>query len=393
MHRYFIIAAVFFLAGSLCVSPAAVFAQSKAEQSKILQLRKQTRQEILDKNRRILNEEKEKLSSINRKEQELARQLKSAEANLWDVEESIRSIAYRRERVDDSIAILEADIANAKTDFAEKQRLLGVRLRNLYKNRDINYLSALLESENFSDFISRMDFFKRMIQADLALIDDIRNKRIALEQEEARMAELKRTLAADEAEYRKKQMSMQKIRSERNSILQEVEQQRGEVAQSVYELETLTREMEVQLENIIRQEQELNYGKPAVRGEGHFVWPVTGIITSDYGYRIHPIYGRRIFHSGLDIGAPYGIPIRASASGSVIYSGWYSGYGNTVILDHGDGYSTLYAHCSVLYVAKGQRVSQGHAIASVGSTGNSTGPHLHFEIRYRGSPIDPRSRL
>jgi murein DD-endopeptidase MepM/ murein hydrolase activator NlpD len=108
---------------------------------------------------------------------------------------------------------------------------------------------------------------------------------------------------------------------------------------------------------------------------------------------MHPIRGRVIFHSGIDIGAMYGTAIYATASGKVIYSGWYGGYGNAVVIDHGGGYSSLYGHCSTLYVSNGQTVRQGATIASVGSTGMSTGPHLHFEVRQRGIPIDPRSKI
>jgi len=98
-------------------------------------------------------------------------------------------------------------------------------------------------------------------------------------------------------------------------------------------------------------------------------------------------------HSGIDLGAGYGNTIAAASAGSVIYAGWYSGYGNTVVLDHGGGYSTLYAHCSSIYVRRGQNVDRGQSIAAVGSTGNSTGPHLHFEVRYQGNAVNPLSKL
>ena len=124
-------------------------------------------------------------------------------------------------------------------------------------------------------------------------------------------------------------------------------------------------------------------------GTGRYLTPAQGPITSPFGYRIHPIFGTMRFHTGVDIGAYYGSPVLASDSGVVIDSGWLGGYGNCIIVDHGGGYSTLYAHCSELYVSYGQSVSKGQQIAAVGSTGNSTGPHLHFEVRINGEPVDP----
>ena len=123
------------------------------------------------------------------------------------------------------------------------------------------------------------------------------------------------------------------------------------------------------------------------------VYPCAGEITSSFGWRTHPILGYQRFHSGVDFGADYGTTIHAADSGTVIFSGWYGGYGNAVILDHGNGISSLYGHTSELYVSEGQTVQRGQSIAAVGSTGLSTGPHLHFEVRQDGDPVDPMAYL
>lgn len=119
------------------------------------------------------------------------------------------------------------------------------------------------------------------------------------------------------------------------------------------------------------------------------IWPLSGPITSEYGWRTHPIYGTQKFHSGLDIGGEYGLPIQAAAAGTVIYADWMSGYGNTVMIDHGGGVVTLYGHNESLNVQVGQLVGQGQIIAMCGSTGNSTGPHCHFEVEVNGDVVDP----
>jgi murein DD-endopeptidase MepM/ murein hydrolase activator NlpD len=130
-----------------------------------------------------------------------------------------------------------------------------------------------------------------------------------------------------------------------------------------------------------------------VFGTGQLLYPNDGAITSGFGWRRHPILGYSRFHAGIDFGASYGSTIRAADSGTVIFAGWYGGYGYTVVINHGGSIATLYGHTSKLYVREGQTVQQGEAIAAVGSTGLSTGPHLHFEVRKNGEPVDPASYL
>ncbi|MCX6372704.1 MAG: M23 family metallopeptidase [Actinobacteria bacterium] len=123
------------------------------------------------------------------------------------------------------------------------------------------------------------------------------------------------------------------------------------------------------------------------------MWPVNASVGSPFGWRIHPILGYRKFHTGIDLGVAYGTPIHAADSGTVIYATWMGGYGNVIIIDHGRGISTLYAHQSSLAVGTGTRVVRGQVIGYVGSTGFSTGPHLHFEVRVNGNPVDPMGYL
>ena len=130
-----------------------------------------------------------------------------------------------------------------------------------------------------------------------------------------------------------------------------------------------------------------------VQGSGQLGWPVSGEITSPYGYRTHPIWGTTIYHSGIDIGVDEGTPVHAADGGTVAWSGWMGGYGYAVVIDHGNGMSTLYGHNSELAVSEGQDVGKGQVIAYAGSTGNSTGPHVHFEVRISGDPVDPMGYL
>ena len=167
--------------------------------------------------------------------------------------------------------------------------------------------------------------------------------------------------------------------------------------QAIYDRDTSERAYEElmaaseEVANMIRRSNMSYSGAPA--GSGGMIWPLSGPVTSEFGWRTHPIFGTARFHSGLDIGGDYGLPIYAAASGTVIHAGWISGYGNTVIIDHGGGVTTLYGHNDSLNVGVGQTVSQGQVIAMCGSTGNSTGPHCHFEVRENGEPVSPYGYL
>ena len=130
-----------------------------------------------------------------------------------------------------------------------------------------------------------------------------------------------------------------------------------------------------------------------VQGSGTFIWPCNGPITSPFGYRTHPIFGTTIYHAGMDIGVDYGTPIHAADGGTVILAGWCGGYGNAVIIDHGNGLQTLYGHNTPAAVSEGQAVSQEEATSYAGSTGYSTGPHCHFEVRENGEAVDPMGYL
>ena len=157
------------------------------------------------------------------------------------------------------------------------------------------------------------------------------------------------------------------------------------------EYERRVRELEassLEIEKFVRSR-----GRTSAVSTGKFAWPMIGRITSPFGYRRNPLWGGVSLHTGVDIAAPYGKPISCADSGEVIYSGWWDGYGKAVVIDHGKGYTTVYGHMSRIYAQVGQMVTKGESIGLVGSTGFSTGPHLHFEIRVNGRPVDPMPYL
>ena len=395
-----------FLISLVFVMPAES-AQTKKEakeaKAKILRLKQQEQRQKVQKSRGKLDAEKSKLDEFNARESELASKVKKTEESLWKTENEIRYTIFEQDKLSADIQETKNQIEQLKIDIADSRKKLSGRLKEVNKRQMSDYWAVLFKSDNFYDFVTRLDFIKKITQNDVKEIKKLKEQRLRLEHQEEELISLRNELIEAEKRYREQQMREMQLRAEQKSVLDQVSAQKAVQSKLVYDLEFLTRGENAELEELIRQEQALYAdqtrkikpaGKPQkVVSSSSFIWPVRGVITSPFGYRMHPIRGRYIFHSGIDIGVASGTPIKCSANGTVIMSTWYGGYGNCIIVDHGGGWSTLYGHCSALYVSKGKTVLQGTVIGAVGSTGMSTGPHLHFEVRYNGSPVDPRSRL
>ena len=192
----------------------------------------------------------------------------------------------------------------------------------------------------------------------------------------------------DRAALGEKKAALDKVRAERAQLLYKAEEEKRSSESEYQRMLAVSENIKAMI-----QSMEAASSMPAGGGSGAFRWPCSGPITSYYGWRTHPIFQTKRYHSGIDIAVDTGTPIRAAASGTVIYSGWMGGYGYCVMISHGGGLVSLYGHNSSLAVGEGQRVSQGQVIAYAGSTGYSTGPHCHFEVRVHGEVTDPLNYL
>ena len=356
-------AVAIFLAWLVCIAPAS-FALADDAETQELEAQLEDLQRQAEEQQARTEQLDARIGTISEQLRELSEEVKEAEAEYNQI---AGELAATEKRIEENAELLEA----TEKELASKTAQLRGRIRNIY----------------ISDFLTRMDLFKRVINSDYELVKRVHEaKRIV----EATRAELERQRAyevrlAREAE--EKHLELLEKRQDKNALLAKVETDR-EVSQQAYE-ELIAASAEV--ERLIRASQ-YRYQYPG-GGTGAMIWPIMGEITSEYGWRTHPIYGDSRYHSGMDIAGDYGDPIVAAAAGTVIYSGWISGYGYAVIIDHGGGISTLYGHNEALAVGEGQTVSQGQVIAYCGSTGNSTGPHCHFEVREGGEPVDPMGYL
>ena len=288
------------------------------------------------------------------------------------------------------ISANEKKLAEIKKEHSARQKIFQKRVRDIYINGQISYIDVLFGAKDFSDFLTRMDLLRRILMQDADLVTSLLEfqtqvQEIGQQLESEKKVQENLTLQAERAKNIKleKVAAQQEIISRMQTDLEVFNQQYDEKMAAAKEIQNLIEEYQR------RQEASQSF----VSGSGSMIFPVAGTITDTFGWRTHPIFNRQIFHNGIDIGAEYGEPIHAAQSGTVISAGWIDGYGNTVMINHGGGVVSLYGHNQSLAVSAGQSVSQGQVIAYCGSTGNSTGPHCHFEVLVNDEPVDPQNYL
>ena len=343
-----------------------------------------------------------------------------------DYEEKQATLDQTLARIDENQSKYKA----AERDYKKKQGVLSTRIRDIYINGQISYLDVLFGAKDFNDLFTRMDLLKRVVMQDYDLVQQVLDYQAQLkvigeqleadrqvQDELARKAEYAK--AVKDSKVARQQELIDKMRNDKAiydrqydemmaasaRVTELIEQSKFRAAAEAAARERAAAEARAREEARLAQQQS-NVTTPAsieYDGEtetysppssgGAMSWPISGPITSEFGWRTHPIFGSQRFHSGLDIGGDYGLPIHAALGGVVIESGWIGGYGNTIMIDHGGGIVTLYGHNESLAVGVGQTVSQGQVVAYCGSTGNSTGPHCHFEVRLNGEPVSPWNYL
>ncbi len=286
-----------------------------------------------------------------------------------------------QKRIDENTAKLDAK----KAELAERIRIYKKRLRDIYINGQINYLDVLLGAKDFSDFSSRMYLLQKIIRSDLSMLEQIKKDAEEISQRQDELNAELRDIKITQNELEIKKAKVEELRKQRAGILYEAEEEKQSSEAEYERLLVISENIAAMLRNM---ENSGNLNQGPVAGGG-FMWPCSGPITSPFGWRIHPVFGTSKFHSGIDIGVDYGTPILATNAGTVVYSGWLGGYGYCVMVDHGGGIVSLYGHNQSLAVSEGQYVNRGALLSYAGSTGYSTGPHLHFEIRVHGEVVDP----
>ncbi|MBE0446748.1 MAG: peptidoglycan DD-metalloendopeptidase family protein [Actinobacteria bacterium] len=368
-----------------------------------------------------LDQTRQKIKEVRTQEANLVAEIESVDGRTIVVQKEIDSldkelkkISLQRGVTEQQLAALQIELwrtqqelSRTEAQLLEQETILNDRVENIYKRGKSGFLEVILNSSDFVNFLNRLQLLEYIVKQDIeiverierakALVEDkkhdveknrsaVNGERIKLISKEKRIKELtetqfvkKKTL---QTEINKKQALLERIKKNRAAY----ELAEDQLLNSSGSLVSRIRELEQRTGG--RGGKSSTIPADLQIGDG-FAWPTNGEVTSSFGMRKHPILGGTRMHTGIDIGAPYGQSVISVQDGTVIQAGWIRGYGQTVIISHGNGVSSLYAHLSSILISVGESVSKGTTIARIGSTGLSTGPHLHFEVRVNGEPRDP----
>lgn len=315
------------------------------------------------------------------------------------LDERVELTQQEIENVTEQIAVYEDLIVEKQEEIEELERqeddqwdLYKTRIRAMEQNGTISYYAIIFGASSFSDMLSRIDTVNDIMEYDEYIYEKLLEAEEATRLAKADVEETKREREAKRVELGELEEELQIEVEEANQIIEELKNNITEAEKYYAEIEAENQRIYKEIVQMEEELRKIEEAKKAVRGTGTFNWPakIAGHVTSKYGWRINPVLGYRAFHNGIDIGGlGYGADILAADGGTVTTSTYSSSYGNYIVISHGNGYTTLYAHMSKRVAQKGDTVKKGDLIGYVGSTGNSNGPHLHFEIWYNGSRTDP----
>jgi len=318
--------------------------------------------------------------------------LNSNQQRLETAQSKLRATTQQYNALSANLSSMELQLNTAIEEFKEVDAQMKNRIRQAYKYQRSGMVELLFSSTDINSFLDTLYFEKIVIKEDYKKMQAIKAKADHIAELKAQVQAQKRLVEASLKDINDQKITIQNSIAENKSMIEKLNKDKNYYERSERELARQSASIQNMIENLTRRNARPGAPQVKVASSG-FIYPISGPITSPFGWRTHPIFKSRIFHSGIDIGGPNGGAIKASNDGRVIYSGWYGGYGKVVILDHGvingKPITTLYGHMSAINVHNGQDVKKGQTIGREGSTGYSTGPHCHFEVRVNGKPTNP----
>jgi septal ring factor EnvC (AmiA/AmiB activator) len=364
----------------------------------------QAEQRRLQETQRQLKHEREKVAEAKRRETSVLAELEEIERRLTDKQREVGRLDRQVRRVQGEVMALRGDISRLQGHRTGQELALAQRLRVMYKvHAQGAALPILLTGEDPVERLLILRGLANLAALDARVIQEYRvtSDRLAdrKEREEARQAEL----ATLRAEASREQAEADREAVKRRTLLVKVRDERAYHERMVGELSEAAKRLEAFIRELAAKQRRLAKPTPGIPGElprtgfgalrGTLPWPTDGRVVNAFGPQVHPRFGTRTFRNGVDIRAAQGTEVAAVYGGHVVYTGWFKGYGNLIILDHSNDYYTLYAHVADIHVKEGDDVRQGQRIGSVGDTGSLDGPRLYFEVRYQGRPLDPAEWL
>lgn len=365
-----------FFAGAMAfASPEEELAQREAE---LLRLQRE------------IEEQKKDILATKRQEGEVTTELNRLAQQVSLAEKDLQYINAQTEIAERHLLETQEALAIACDDVDDKTEMIHNRVLSLYDVGPAGYLEVLLGATDFSDFLSRIDNISAIIGQDVGQLNDLSEARQRLVDLKADIERRTAELASLRDEGQAKHSQLASRTADRNTYLSQIQRERQQMERALDELERTSQE----LIKII-QDLQIKSGVEPSKDGFNPIWPAVARISSPFGNRLHPVTKTYRMHTGIDIAVGMNTPVKAADSGVVIHASdtWLGGYGKTVIVDHGGGISTLYAHNNTINTKVGENVVQGQVISYSGTTGLSTGPHLHFEVRLDGTPVDPQKYL
>ena len=362
-----------------------------------------------------IEEKQGELDSNSSQKSETVAKIKEISDSINPNHQKIASFTSQISDQEAAIAETNAQITETEAKLAKAQESLNDRLVTIYKDGNVNYLEVLFQSEDFSDFLTRFEYLSYITKRDKNLVEEVKSVKAQLETQKATLEQQLASLNALKSEEEGVKALLEEQQSQQESVYAELEKDEAAIKETIAAMQATSDEIGKKIADLQAQEEAKRAAAAAaanqsngavtaaaadassyeVTSAGSGVWPAPAshTITSNYGGRSYPLDGSYNYHLGTDIGASYGTPVVSYQAGTVLIASYHWSYGNYVVVDHGNGLSTLYAHMSALTVSAGQSVSAGQQVGLVGSTGSSTGPHLHFEVRINGSNVDPAPYL
>lgn len=338
-----------------------------------------------------MEEEKESLKSTQQQFSSLSEQVKYLEDELSKVENELATLNRNVKNAETLVNEAEEDLIKVENELQERVDLFKERLKQIYQKGDVNFFEVLTESSSITDFLVRFELLKKIAEKDMELVEEIDRQRLVAEEKKVQLEKKRDHVLLLKKQSEAKLTQLEKQKEDQQLFLAQVRQEKAVIERALAELEGDSQKLASKIRAIQISRSKSGLTAPT----GKFAWPTPGFtrVTSDYGMRVHPVLRTKRMHTGVDISAPMGSPTVVGELGEVIYTGWFGGYGWTVVVDHGGGISSMYPHLSKITVKEGQIVTRGQEVGRIGTSGLSTGPHMHFEVREDGDPVNPWSYL
>jgi len=330
----------------------------------------------------------QKLKNLKAEQATARYQLSKVQKELEDARGRLSAARRKMARIESDLHKVKAEKEKTEKQLAVHSKVMSERLLAMYEVGAPSYLEVVLNATDFEDFANRAEFARLVAKQDKKLLSALAEARKKLTAQKAIIEDYRQDQAELTAQIQYETALVDKRKREAASLVRKANRDRSAAEAEYAALLEAARDMSSLINRVQRGRGGARY---TGKWSGHFLTPVHGRITDRFGWRIHPVWHTRRFHNGVDIAAPIGTPIRAADKGLVIQSGWWGAFGKCIIIDHGSGWSTMYGHCSSLLVKKGDVVRQGETIGRVGSTGVSTGPHLHWSVFKNGTALNPLS--